>query len=142
MAVDVIRTIASRGFRMRGSGTRSTRTSLVPCHTTAFMQASDHRSPLVRPRSGSIAVRLTFGGGNLAGFEQVFEAAEIFADRLRWLLTKHPRDRGAQFAGRRAVLEAYVDARATVRAVSDEPDRSGTDHVRAVEGAPADQLVR
>jgi hypothetical protein len=36
MAVDVIRTIASVGSWMVGSGTVSTRTSRLPCHTAAL----------------------------------------------------------------------------------------------------------
>jgi hypothetical protein len=38
MLVDVIRTIASVGSSIFGSGTVSTRTSRLPCHVTARMQ--------------------------------------------------------------------------------------------------------
>ena len=37
MPVDVMRTIASVGASMLGSGTVSTRTSRLPCQATAFM---------------------------------------------------------------------------------------------------------
>ena len=37
MAVEVIRTIASVGSSIRGSGTSSTRTSRLPCQVSAFM---------------------------------------------------------------------------------------------------------
>ena len=40
MAVVVILMIASRGLRIVGSGTRSTRTSFVACQTSAFMISS------------------------------------------------------------------------------------------------------
>ena len=53
--VDVIRTIASVGSWIVGSGTFSTRTSRLPFHTTAFMIASGGRDlspyPHVRPRN-------------------------------------------------------------------------------------------
>ena len=38
----VILTIASRGLRIFGSGTRSTRTSLVACQTSAFISSPGH----------------------------------------------------------------------------------------------------
>src|SRR3954469_22440284 len=40
MPVDVMRTIASVGSSMVGSGTVSTRTSRLPCQATAFMMGS------------------------------------------------------------------------------------------------------
>src|ERR1700712_1568994 len=40
MPVDVIRTIASVGASMVGSGTVSTRTSRLPCQVTAFIGSS------------------------------------------------------------------------------------------------------
>src|SRR5262245_25631472 len=51
MAVAVTRTIASRGFRIAGSGTESTRMSLGPCQHTALMigySRRRRRPPFVR----------------------------------------------------------------------------------------------
>ncbi len=50
IAVVVIRTIASVGFSIVGSGTSSTRTSRFPCQVSAFMSAC---LPAPRPRNRS-----------------------------------------------------------------------------------------
>src|SRR4051795_6190924 len=47
MLVVVIRTIASVGSEIVGSGTSSTRTSRCPCHTTAFIRSSPLSSTTV-----------------------------------------------------------------------------------------------
>ena len=47
IAVEVSRTIASVGCSIFGSGTSSTRTSLVPCQTTAFIAALLPPPPLL-----------------------------------------------------------------------------------------------
>src|SRR5574338_1613165 len=51
IAVDVIFTMASRGFRISGSGTRSTRTSFLPCQTRALMHSSGFGGDHARGRS-------------------------------------------------------------------------------------------
>src|SRR5579875_3956213 len=53
MAVEVMRTTASVGSLTAGSGTSSTRTSRLPCHTTAFIPASDPLAPPVRQLSAA-----------------------------------------------------------------------------------------
>ena len=54
MPVDVMRTIASVGSSMIGSGTVSTRTSRLPCQATAFMSVAPRRSGLVDPGYPSV----------------------------------------------------------------------------------------
>src|SRR5712671_5699135 len=104
MAVDVMRTIASRGLRIAGSGTRSTRTSLVPCHTSAFMMSSVSRVV----ENGLPAARLSIGGGRLARFHERLESAQIFTNRLIGFVAEHPRDRRTDFSARRIVLKVHV----------------------------------
>src|SRR5579864_3843694 len=43
MAVRVMRMMASRGFRIPGSATRSTSTLFFPCQQSAFTKSSCHR---------------------------------------------------------------------------------------------------
>src|SRR4051794_27531252 len=71
IAVSVTLMIASRGFRIVGSGTRSTRTSSVPYQQRAFM-------PLLA--ASCLPSGLTGRGRHFAGLQQLFEAAEVFAN--------------------------------------------------------------
>src|SRR5262249_48358367 len=81
MAVDVIRTITSPASAILGSGTVSTRTSLVPCQQTAFIVLPVCRRyrPVAPRRRGRGAARSSFvtsrlqggGRGELAGAEHV-----------------------------------------------------------------------
>src|SRR4051812_24536832 len=147
MAVDVILTIASRGFRILGSGTRSTRTSFVACQTNAFI-----RSPLRRWRRGArtlvviedrlFAARLARDGRHLAGFHQLLEPPQVFADCRRGIVAEHPRDGRADLAGRRVVLHPHAYFGPAPGGEGREAHRSGIDDVGAGEGAPGNHFTR
>src|ERR1700722_5884667 len=92
IAVDVMRMIASRGFRMRGSGTSSTRSCSFPYQTFAFIwlcaSVAVGQTPAARRAADKAAAsrRLTVGGGQLAAFQQLLEAAQVLTNlRLRIL---------------------------------------------------------
>src|SRR4051812_15400299 len=137
MAVVVILTMASRPLRIFGSGTRSTRTSFVACHTNAFIETS--LSVVVE--NGLPAARLAFDRGNLAGFHQLFEPPEVFTDRLRRLVAEQPRDGRTGLAARRIILKADADFSAAAAGGRFEMDGSGADDRRAGQRAPSDQLA-
>src|SRR3954462_7060474 len=108
IAVVVILMIASRGLRIAGSGTVSTRIFSVPSQHTARI-------------TGSLCRRCS---RNLAGFEQLFEVPEIFPDRLGWLTAEKLGDQRTGLPGRRRVLQMYGDLRRTLAAHRVEVHRS------------------
>src|SRR5688572_28941670 len=74
------------------------------------------------------------------GLDDLFEAAKVFAD-LRGGIAPHQLcDRGADSSSRRAVLQPRPHPRAARDLV--KVHRSGADHVRSFDRAPADHLVR
>src|SRR3569833_2739647 len=106
-----MRMIASRGFRMRGSGTSSTRSFSLPYQTFAFIlgsgsiaagqaptarRAADHAAP---PRG------LTVGRGDLAGFQQLLEPTQILRGLCLRVLPQHLRARRSEAPAHRAVVE-------------------------------------
>src|ERR1041385_8826476 len=107
MAVAVMRTMASRGFRIFGSGTFSTLTSLRPIQQTAFIISSltgaaapDRRALCcfrfrLSPHAAGGArlerawtVRLACRGGDLAGLEYRFHPAKVFANGVGGVLAE------------------------------------------------------
>src|SRR5262245_60370463 len=77
--------MASRGLSRVGSGTVSTRTSSFPFQQSARMVGTS--SEWVLDVDGTaLAVRLPFNGGDLSGFHQRLEAAQVLRDlQLRHL---------------------------------------------------------
>src|SRR6187200_1112328 len=120
-----MRTMASRGLRIFGSGTLSTRTSLVACHTKAFITPP----ALVVVEDRLPSARLAHGRRDLAGLQQLLEAAQIFPDGLVRLVTQHPGDRRADPPGRRVVLHVEIHLCAAVGTGRFEMDRAGADDV-------------
>src|ERR1041384_5776962 len=105
-----MRMIASRGFKIRGSGTSRTSTRFLPIQQLAFI--SD-----LTPNQGNL---LVFGGGpsrmhtpmntgirvnHAPRLEHLLEAPQVAGDLLTWLLAEQHGDRGADCAARRLVLE-------------------------------------
>src|SRR2546423_4301160 len=110
MAVEVMRTIASRGFRILGSGTSSTRTSVLPYQQVAFIENSPFvllrwaaRQATTRGsefclRPNEIVVfagctagpssRLAFSARDLASFNKLLETVQIHVDLLFRVFTK------------------------------------------------------
>src|SRR5918994_5144549 len=130
MAVEEMRTIASRALRICGSGTVSTLTVFRPIQTVAFIcrpiPFACHRkafSPgghqtLNRPSSprhgvvgrlrrvrAAITVDACVGVDDLAQLDDLLEAAQILPDLLGRLLTEEPGHGRAQLAAGRAVVE-------------------------------------
>src|SRR6185436_16375529 len=99
MALAVTRTIASRGFRIFGSGTDSTRTSWRPCQQSARMALA-------------AAARLTRGGRRLAGLEQRARLAQRVDDQALRRAAHDAREHRAERAAGRHVLEPCGDDRA------------------------------
>src|SRR3954465_9384496 len=148
MAVDVILTIASRGFRILGSGTRSTRTSFVACQTNAFIRSpfgdagAEARATLVVIEDRLFAARLARDGRHLAGFHQLLEPPQVFADCRRGIVAEPPRDGRADLAGRRVVLHPHAYFGPAPGGEGREAHRSGIDDVGAGEGAPGNHFTR
>src|SRR5690349_4061180 len=89
MAVLLICTMASCGFRIRGSGTVSTPTLWMPFHQTAFI------SPLLLYcGSGVVFVpprRSALGSGHLARLHDRLEPAQVVLHLLKRLFAEHLR---------------------------------------------------
>src|SRR5262245_11389260 len=120
-----MRTTASRGLRIFGSGTLSTWTFPLPSQHTAFMvlsssvcKASRGRQPpdehhlniirgltpparRCRNACSTPAGTLALHGRDLAGLHQLFEPAQVVADLLARLLAEHPGDGRAEPSARR-----------------------------------------
>src|SRR6476469_9166224 len=140
-----MRMIASRGFRMRGSGTSSTRSFSFPYQTFAFMwcsasiaagqaptacRAADHAAP---------ARGLTVGRGDLTGFQQLLEPAQILLDLCLRVLPQQLRQRCGEAPANRAVVNAQPhDGAAPLRSRL-EDHRAGIWQLRAVERAPGER---
>ena len=125
MAVAVMRTIASRGLRISGSRTFSTRTSSRAVPANRFHNLllpnvnegeslagkdSSEASPTSRVRRCRLTARLRaagglpFSGGNLARFHELLEAVQIFVDLLAGLFAPQLRHQRSEHAGGRIVL--------------------------------------
>src|SRR3954467_11325041 len=110
MAVDVMRTMASRAFTICGSGTVSTRTSCLPCQVNARM--SFLLGDGLFGRDG--------GGGQLAGLHELLEAAQLLARLDLGLAAEHLGKQLAQRAGRRIIGNGHGDdGAATVRGIAE-----------------------
>src|SRR5207247_5248059 len=85
---------------------------------------------------------LTGGSGDLAGFHQLLEAAQILPNRLGRFFAEHPRDHRAELAGGSVVLETDANLRCPAVRRGLEPDRSGAGRVGVAQRAPTDELAR
>src|SRR5215510_13970744 len=97
MAVAVTCTMASRGLRMRGSATCSLRMSRGPCQQRARISAP----PAVRGERTRV--------GDLARFHHLLESPEILAHLAIRALAEHRRQRRADLAGGRRIVQLYGD---------------------------------
>src|SRR5512138_3175536 len=128
MAVSVTLMTASRGLRIFGSGTFSTRTSLVPYQQSAFIDVTS-------------SARLSFCRRHFTGFDELLEAPQVLANLRRRVASHEPGDSTSDLAARWAVLEPHADARAAPGTGILEVHRAGGDHVGALERPPADHVV-
>src|SRR3569833_809848 len=123
IAVDVMRTIASREFMMRGSGTSSTRTLFFPCQQLAFMTASslpfahslcelcDSRLDLVAFRRPTrVLAHAAFHRGgvrahHLARLHHLLERTQIVMHLLRRLFAEQLGRQLSELAARHVVID-------------------------------------
>src|SRR4051812_7183547 len=126
IAVDVMRTMASRRLRICGSGTSATSTSPRPIQRfarTSLTPADGQRLRLVlaclvhRAR----ALRAALRAQDLAGLRDLLEPPEVVLDLLPWLLAEQPGQRLGEPAARQLVVELDADLRATVARRRREP---------------------
>src|ERR1044071_6242571 len=152
MAVELILTIASRRFMIFGSGTCSTLTSCLPYQQFALitspflvlLPAAD--ADAQRLRGALLRVALARHGrvrdDDLAGLDDLLEAAQVCLQLPVGLLAEELRDERADRTARRAVIYLDVDDRAAPARRALQADRAGVLNLRAFERAPRDQLVR
>src|SRR3569833_1079597 len=106
-----MRMIASRGFRMRGSGTASSRSFSLPYQTFAFILSSGSiaagQAPTARRAANHAAPPrgLTVGRGDLAGFQQLLEPTQILLDLCLRVLPQQLRERCREASTHRAVVD-------------------------------------
>src|SRR4051794_40539645 len=149
IAVEVIRTMASRLFRIFGSGTSRTSTELRPAQVFALMPPLPSRAR--RPTAaapdaagtpcGPACPRGPVGPDHLAGLQHLLEPAQIVVELLVRFLAEVLGDRLADRATRNVVHQddMYLGAH-TVRG-RHEPDRTGVRHVGVPGRAPRDLLT-
>src|SRR5690606_7490426 len=141
IAVAVTRTIASRGFRISGSGTFSTATFRMPFQQSAFMvlQARGGGGSVVRGCTyrGSSG-RLPFRRRDLSRLHPLFEVAKVLLDLVLRLLLQKAREACAQYTPRRGVLQRYVHLRTAACRGRLEANRSGMRHFRTFDRTPGD----
>src|SRR5581483_7113993 len=139
MAVRVIRTIPSRGFRITGSLTRSTSTLFFPCQQSAFtlppklfsrqfflvagqalFRLKFNRWPFVIKDSfggAADAARsngLPFGGGNFTSFHELLDLAKAFAYQLFGMQSCQGRQRMRNRTSRGFVFQRDADLGAAI----------------------------
>src|SRR5215469_2403678 len=148
MAVELTRRMASRGFRIRGSGTSSTRSCSFPYQTFAFMWVSAsiaagqapaaHRAADEAAASGGLALR----GGDLAAFQELFEPSQVFANLGLRVLAQQSGEGGSQLSADRAVVNAESDNGAPAVRRGVENNRARVGNLRSVERAPREGGTR
>src|SRR5215212_2827907 len=160
MAVEVIRTTASRRLMIFGSGTCSTRTSFLPYQQFALITSPFSLNQLTRSsrarhlsRSGGAAARrlLLFardglrgtlrevavvperavGDDDLARLHQLLEGSQRLLRLLPRLLAEELRDERAECAARRRVVDLDFDYRAAVSGRGLEAHGAGVVYFRA-----------
>src|SRR5579864_2154040 len=165
IAVRVISMMASRGLRIFGSGTVSTRTSSLPYQQSAFISLVsrtwdncllahnplrahllvgtavtagrlDHGGDL-----GAAAMRLPVGGGDFAGFHKFFEAAQILANLLLRFFSEEHGESYAQLARGRPVEQLNPHFRTASLWAWLEPHRALVLDLRTRQRTPGDKLV-
>src|SRR4051794_39577348 len=129
MAVEEIFTIASRSFRILGSGTSSTCTVLRPDQTVARISDPRLLELFVVERLRGALLQLAFeqlalGGGirarDLAGLDQCLEAAQVVLRLGEWLRAGQLLGHLAELAGG---VDLDVDLGAAIARCVLEPDR-------------------
>src|SRR5262249_20440737 len=118
--------MASRGLRIIGSGTVSTRIFSLP---------SQHTARIVVPlfRRGC--------SGNFTRFEQSLEATKILANGLRGVATEERRQEGAHLPRRWGVLQMHADLRLPAAANGVEVHGAGGHDIRSAQRSPTQHLV-
>src|SRR3954449_3751286 len=149
MAVEVIFTMASRRFRIVGSGTSRTSTDCLPVQQLARMvspswgRVSGDRlgRALGDLLAGRLAGRTALRADHLAELHDLLEAPQVVAQLLVRLLAEQLRDDGARAASGRAVAQVDHDLRAPSARGAAEAHGAGVLDVGARDGPPGDHLV-
>src|SRR5688572_12642531 len=131
IAVEETRTIASRAFRIRGSGTSSIRTFFFSIQQLAFIGRSSalHRFRR-RLRGMRPPVDARVGPDHLADFHHLLEPPQVLADLEAGLLAEQPGDDGADLPRRRVVGQAHAHLGAPAARRVQETHGPGVRHVR------------
>src|SRR5689334_3451005 len=141
MAVELIWMMASRGLRISGSSTVSTRTSCLPCHASARISApllqNDLRASVlllfqIAPRPG--------GGRDLAGFHELLEAPEVAPRLDGGLSLEQLGDHLADEARRGIVENGDADHRAPSPGMA-KIDPAAIGNIGALFGCPCNRLA-
>src|SRR5437868_991380 len=109
MVVTVIRTTASWGSRMPGSGTRSTWTFLLPHQQTALMAFSSAGECPLASCSAAVPAGLPLGRGDGPGLQEGLEATQVVAQVLPGRPAEQPGQGGAGLAAGQVVLDGHPD---------------------------------
>src|SRR5205085_7165178 len=117
MAVELIFTVASRRFRIFGSGTCSTRTSFLPYQHVALITRLLSRSRVAaRLRRPLFHITGARDRGvrydDFARLHHLFESPQVVVQLLLRRFTKELGNGRADEAARRAVLDLHADDRA------------------------------
>src|SRR5690348_15156765 len=132
MAVEVMRTMASRGLTICGSGTVSTRTSFLPCQVNARMSLLLVDGLFGRERRG----------GNLAGLHELLEAAQLLARLDLRFAPEYLGEQLAERAGRRVVGDGHGHDGAAAVGRFAELHATAVIDVASFDGAPRDERAR
>src|SRR5687768_8903142 len=162
MAVEVMRTMASRWFRILGSGTVSTRKSFLPCQTLAlirlYLSAGSHPRlfalglllaaflAIAQRLRGLLlflaeTVRAAFGDDHFARFHDLLEAVQVAGHLLAWLLAEKLGHGLAEGAAGRTILDLHAHDRAAPGWAALEAHHARIGHLGVGQRAPGDQLV-
>src|SRR3954467_3873653 len=90
---------------------------------------------------GGGALRLAFGGRDVAGFHEALEAAEVFADLGGGVASEQRGDPLAAPAAGGDVVDPHLPFGAAPRRAGDEAHRAGVVDAGVGEGSPGDEGV-
>src|SRR3569833_2166480 len=133
---------------MSGSGTSSTRSFSLPYQTFAFMLCSGSIAAGQAPTACCAADQaapsrgLAVSRGDLAGFQQLFEPAQILLDLCLRVLPQQLRQRCSEAAADRAVVDTEPYDGAAPMGSRLENNRAGVWQLRAVERSPGERGAR
>src|SRR5690349_6864055 len=130
--------MASRGLRILGSGTVSTRTSPLPCQHTAFIVRLPYPSSAGYCLRSLHVVRCCWG---FTGFDNLFETAQILFELLFGEGLEEVGNGHAHHAAWRRIFEPHPHLSATAIREFPETYGAGVIHIRPRQGTPGQQGI-